>query len=257
MFRHQGPARSDRQNRIVAGYLAAVGGFVNSSGFLLVGSFTSHVTGNIGRLTSDLASKDLHAAVAAATMVAAFFSGAFVASVAIESTFFRNVGRAYGAALVGEAALLGAFILVAHFTHGEHPRLQDARALFLCAAMGLQNSLVTRLSGAVIRTTHMTGTITDLGIESARWFRWWRASLSQRLDLPLSFGRRPTERPSGVKVVLLLTMACAFILGGICGAILVVRLREAALLVPTAAVLACALYAFGDVGDDAAPESRR
>ena len=37
----------------------------------------------------------------------------------------------------------------------------------LLFAMGLQNALVSLISGSVVRTTHLTGTFTDLGIELA------------------------------------------------------------------------------------------
>ena len=40
--------------------------------------------------------------------------------------------------------------------------------------MGLQNALVTRVSGAVVRTTHMTGVLTDIGIELVRMRAWVR-----------------------------------------------------------------------------------
>ena len=59
--------------------------------------------------------------------------------------------------------------------------------------MGMQNSLVTRLSGAVVRTTHLTGVVTDLGIEAARWYRWHRAKLRA---LPTLLPSRSTpDRP--------------------------------------------------------------
>ena len=87
MFRKQGLARSEQQNRIVAAYLAFVGGFVNSAGFVFIGTFTSHVTGNVGRLSNDVASSHMGAAAAALVMIAAFVSGAFLASMSIESNF--------------------------------------------------------------------------------------------------------------------------------------------------------------------------
>ena len=43
-------------------------------------------------------------------------------------------------------------------------------AFTLLFAMGLQNSLVTRISDAVVRTTHLTGLFTDLGIELSQLF---------------------------------------------------------------------------------------
>jgi uncharacterized membrane protein YoaK (UPF0700 family) len=245
MFQHQGPSRSETHNRVVAGYLAFVGGFVNSAGFVLIGSFTSHVTGNVGRLANDLAYHQYGAAATALPMITAFFGGAFVASMAIESDFYGRTANAYAAALLGEGALLILFTTIAHLTIMPRPRVQDAEAAILCAAMGMQNSLVTRLSGAVVRTTHLTGVFTDLGIETARWFRWWRGRLSETVGVKLSFGRKPPEKPSSVRTLLLGTIAMTFTLGAVTGATVVVRLHHATMLLPSAAVLACAAYAFG------------
>ena len=256
MFQHQGPSRSSQQNRLLAGYLALIGGFVNSAGFLLIGSFTSHVTGNVGRVANDLAAGQLHAAAGALTMIFAFFTGAFAASMAIESDFFRKVPYAYGFALFCEGALLVVFMLLSRLTGGDHPRLQDAEAALLCAAMGMQNSLVTRISGAVVRTTHLTGVVTDLGIESARWFRWWRGSLAERVHMRLSFGHPSPEKPSIVKLVLLATIAGSFIVGAIAGAMIVVHLHHAAMLIPSAAIFICAIYAFASGRAIHAPNSR-
>lgn len=38
-------------------------------------------------------------------------------------------------------------------------------------ALGIQNAMTTKLSGAVIRTTHLTGLTTDLGILTAHWLQ--------------------------------------------------------------------------------------
>jgi uncharacterized membrane protein YoaK (UPF0700 family) len=46
--------------------------------------------------------------------------------------------------------------------------------MLLCFIMGLQNALITKLSKAVIRTTHVTGIITDIGIELGKLFYWNR-----------------------------------------------------------------------------------
>jgi uncharacterized membrane protein YoaK (UPF0700 family) len=246
MFQHQGPSRSNHQNRIVAGYLALVGGFVNSAGFLLIGSFTSHVTGNVGRVANDLAAGEFHAAAGAVTMIIAFFAGAFAASMAIESDFFRKVPYAYGFALFCEGTLLVVFMLLSRLTTAEHPRIQDAEAAILCAAMGMQNSLVTRLSGAVVRTTHLTGVVTDLGIEAARWFRWWRGSLAERVHMRLSFGHASPEKPSFVKLALLATIAGSFMLGAVAGATIVVHLQHVTMLIPSIGIFACSGYAFSN-----------
>jgi len=259
MFSHEGDARSSRQNRLLAGYLAFVGGFVNSCGFVLIGTFTSHVTGNVGRLANDAAFGDYAAALAALTMVVCFFGGAFLVSVMIESHFFAHTSRAYAVALAVEAVLLVAFTLLSYATVTAHPRARDAEALLLCAAMGMQNALVTRLSGAVVRTTHLTGVVTDLGIESARWFRYWRRTVAEVTHLRLIFGSNLPERPASEKIQLLVTIAISFLVGAAFGAISAVHLRHAAMLLAAAAVAACSVYAIrgGRLEEDDPATSRR
>jgi uncharacterized membrane protein YoaK (UPF0700 family) len=232
VFRHEGPSRSAKSNGILAGYLALLAGFVNSSGFVLLGTFSSHVTGSIGRLANDLATSQWGAAALAAVFVVAFFSGAFFASIVIQAQRSR-VSRAYGLALLLESVTLGAFVIVATTVRNDHPRILDAEAAMLCFAMGMQNSLVTNLSGAVIRTTHLTGVVTDLGIESARWHYW----------LFTRYRRTRGPRPSPVKAVLLITILSAFTLGAVSGALFTTNRGPSAMLVPSVALLLAAGYA--------------
>jgi uncharacterized membrane protein YoaK (UPF0700 family) len=195
-------------------------------------------------MADDLAASEWNAAAAAVTMVLAFLIGAFVASMAIESQFFGSTANAYGVALWSEALLLVGFAIIANLTTDAHDRLKDAEAAILCAAMGLQNSLVTRLSGAVVRTTHLTGVVTDIGVEAARWFRWWRGTLSETLHLKLAFGRNTPEMPQPQKLSLLLTISFSFTVGAMFGATASVRYHHAAMLFPSAAVALLGLYAF-------------
>lgn len=247
MFSREGSARSDSQNRWVAGYLAFVGGFVNSSGFVLIGTFSSHVTGNVGRLANDAATGQYSAAVAALSLVLCFFAGAFGGTMIIESRFWGGQrSRAYALALSVESMLLLLFTLLSYVTTSAHPRVQDAETALLCAAMGLQNALVSRLSGAVVRTTHLTGVVTDLGIESARWFRFWRHSLSEVTRFPLVLGRNPAERPAAAKMLLLCTIAASFLAGASFGAYSAVHWQHTSMLIATVAVAACSAYALRD-----------
>lgn len=219
MFRSEGADRSDRLNRMVAGYLAFIGGFVNSCGVVLLGMFTSHVTGNIGRGALELASIRVTAALAPAAMVLSFYLGALSAHLVLDSVRFgRPVSHRYGSALFIEASLIAAFAF------------GNAPALLLCAAMGLQNSLVTRLSGAIVRTTHLTGVITDLGIETARWIRHWRYP-------------RTTERPPVAKLALLGTIVSTFGAGALMGSAMTLLFARGALAVPILALVAAAAYA--------------
>lgn len=221
-----------KKNAVVAGYLAFIAGFVNSGGFIMIGTFTSHVTGSVGRMSTDFAAGEPGAAVLAMLLVFSFFAGAFGATLLIEGYAPDQLPRAYGRALLFEAAVLGSFIFVAGLSQATHPRLQDALAAILCLAMGFQNSLVTRLSGAVVRTTHLTGVVTDLGIEAGRWYRW----LLRR--------GATVERPEPSRAVLLGIIVVTFVTGAVVGAFLTMRTSRWAMVLPALGVAAAALPGF-------------
>jgi uncharacterized membrane protein YoaK (UPF0700 family) len=115
--------------------------------------------------------------------------------------------------------------------------------------MGLQNSLVTRLSGAIVRTTHLTGVVTDLGIEAARWFRYARHTLGTRSGVKLTFTEAPPSRPHGPRAALLATIFFWFCAGSGLGAVLVYRFHHLTLLVP-----AIGLVVFGVIALQASSE---
>lgn len=242
MLRHEGAERSAAHDRRLAAYLAAVAGFVNSAGFVLIGTFTSHVTGNVGRLANDLAAGD-RVAIFAALMVGAFFAGAFFASMAIESNLARHRPTTYGGLLLVEAAVLAGFGVLSYAADSGSPRVHDAEAMLLCFAMGLQNSLVTRLSGAVVRTTHLTGVVTDLGIEGARWFRRWRIQLGERTGWRLVASPEPGVEPQAPKTLLLLTIFVTFVVGSALGAALALELGRAVFAIPAGVLAAGGVFA--------------
>ena len=88
----------------------------------------------------------------------------------------------------------------------------------------------------------MTGVLTDLGIEVARWLRWGRVLLASKLHIPLAFGA--AERPAAARVTLLGTIAMAFTVGAISGAWAASRRRHQAFLLPFGGLVLAALYAF-------------
>jgi uncharacterized membrane protein YoaK (UPF0700 family) len=237
MFRHEGPSRSARKNTVLAAYLTFVAGFVDASGFLLLGAFTSHVTGSVGHLGRNLAMRNTSAALLVLVLVLAFFFGALLASLLLTAGF-RVLPTAYGSALLLEAALVLAFVLVPELGLAQAPHTLRFEAALLCAAMGMQNSLVTRLSGAVVRTTHLTGVVTDLGIDLAQWYRFLRARRA-----------RPDAGPSSMaprvgRSILLATIALSFTAGATTGAFLTLAHARLALLVPALALLLASFHAF-------------
>ncbi|HEY0255447.1 MAG TPA: YoaK family protein, partial [Kofleriaceae bacterium] len=126
LFRHEAETRPFRHNVILAAYLASIAGIVNSSGFVLIGTFTSHVTGNVGRFADDLAMSRSAAPLFALFLVIAFFTGAFIASMAIESSVTRRP-RTYSYLLLAEAGLLLAFALLSYLMDTRDPRFRDVQ----------------------------------------------------------------------------------------------------------------------------------
>ena len=230
MFTHEGPARTAKSNGILATYLAFVAGFANAAGFMLLGTFTSHVTGNVGRASINLRRSDLAAAADAGVLVLLFLCGAVTASLLVESGRPRKTSTGYATALLVQGAGLSMLAV----SRG------SAGTLSWC--MGMQNSLVTRLSGSVVRTTHLTGVITDLGIEIARWLRWLGSRM--RPQGSLLYGRTPATRPAVAPSILLMGIVLAFAIGGVAGSGAAVFWGIRSFACPGAAAVAASLYAF-------------
>jgi len=137
--------------------LAFNAGGINAVGLL---SFEhqalSHLTGTASWLGLELARGELARALHLVLVIVAFFLGAALSGWLIQDGTLR-LDRRYGLALLLEALLLVAALA------GFSADTQTA-ALWASAACGTQNAMVSTYSGAVIRTTHITGTITDLGI---------------------------------------------------------------------------------------------
>ena len=137
--------------------LASIAGMVNAVGLLGFEHLAvSHVTGTTSLLGAALARGQWPAVGQLWAVLIAFSLGAMLGGLVVQDSTLR-LGSRYGVALFLEAVLLVAAVLM--FERG-----QLAGALLAAMACGLQNAMVTTYSGAVVRTTHLTGMFTDLGI---------------------------------------------------------------------------------------------
>lgn len=148
--------------------------------------------------------------VAGFSSLAAFVAGAATSAVLINWRRRRHANSEYATPLMLEAVLLVGFGLLG-------PRLETHRLLFvpaaigaLCFMMGLQNAMITTISKAEIRTTHVTGLVTDIGIELGKLLYWNIAA-----PTPGTAEVR-ADRP---KLALLASLLCNFLVGGLTGAI--------------------------------------
>lgn len=169
MFRAQ--AHSFTQQARLAISLSWIAGYTNALTVLTCGQVTSHLTGTISQLGVEVAQVHWRQAGYLSSLVAMFLAGAFASGVLTEFGRVRRFQSIYVLPMVVEALLLALFALLIDWQ--AVGVLSEAKAHVVLTwlpafAMGLQNATITRISGGVVRTTHVTGIVTDLGLELAR-----------------------------------------------------------------------------------------
>lgn len=190
-----------------ASALALVAGMVNVVGYLgFEHQAITHLTGTTTLFGAALADGRGTAAGQLAGMALAFVGGAALGGLLIQDSVLR-LGRRYGVALAIEAVLLAAAVPL--FQRGLF-----AGPLLAAGAIGLQNAMATTYSGAVVRTSHVSGMFTDLGIMLGHALR----------GLPVA--RR--------RLWLCLVIISSFLGGGVLGALAFGQVQYAALYLPAA-----------------------
>ena len=180
MLVQSGEARDGGADRRLAWSLAGIAGALNAAGFYAVGVFSSNMTGNVSSLADHLALADLAAAAPYLGLVAAFVLGAAVSAVLVNAGRRRGMARIYALSILAEAALLTALASADLWMAGAGRAALLAYGLSFL--MGMQNAVVTRISNARVRTTHVTGMVTDIGIELGNLvdLAWHRRGLRGR-----------------------------------------------------------------------------
>ncbi len=242
----EGKERSFRENLVLASTLPAVAGMVNVIGYMHLGFFTSHMTGRVSGFGVDVAKGLFVEGTYLLELLASFIFGAMMAATLIEVAKAKHWPR-FQLPLLLEALLLSVILLFEVLSPVPVVQLPESRkvvfALFMAMSMGLQNALVARLSGAVIRTTHLTGLSTDLGVELVRVVRWFLdetrgQTLGERLR-HLGVARRDVQL---YRVRLYLTILCTFMTGCIVGGLLTARIGVLGMVLPVLIVVALVFY---------------
>lgn len=198
--------RSERADLRLATALAAIAGAANAGGFFALGSYTSHMTGYLSHLADELVLWNLAAMGTSLLAIGAFVSGAAFSTILINWARAADRRRQYAWPL----AMQGLFMLAfAGGGLGTGLLWQIWSLCCLCFIMGMQNATITKISNARIRTTHATGMVTDIGIELGRGlFHRLAPAIAARIGTAID--RR--------KLVILLRLVGAFVLGGVIGA---------------------------------------
>lgn len=210
--------------------LTFVAGAINAGGFMIVGQYTSHMSGIVSGMADHAALGMGQLVLAGLLALASFMAGA------AHSAWLINLGRRlgwrsrYALPLLVEAALLLCFGIMGAVLPVELVAIPVVP--LLCFLMGVQNACITKISGARMRTTHVTGIVTDLGIEIGK-LTYWNADA--RSDAPRVVADR-------AKLRLLAGLLASFTVGGVVGAMAFARIGLAACL-PLAVVLLILAYA--------------
>ncbi|AKJ29483.1 membrane protein [Caldimonas brevitalea] len=197
-------------NRQLGAVLAFVAGGINAGGFLAVHRYTSHVTGVVSAVADHLVLGQLQLALAGLTLLATFMLGATATALLANWARRRRMHSEYALSLMLEAVLLLVFGLLGSRVDATGDGLMPATVLLLSFVMGLQNAVVTKLSRAEIRTTHMTGIVTDLGIELGRALYWNRTR---------AYTERQPVRANRERLALHTLILSMFLSGGCVGAL--------------------------------------
>ena len=194
--------------------LALIAGCVNAIGLLdFKHQAVSHLTGVSTFLGLELAVGDFYGAARLMLIMLGFVLGAMYSSFIIGSASLQ-LGRPYGVALLSETLLLALSMVFLNLG-------SDLGPILAAAACGLQNAMTSTYSGALVRTTHVSGLFTDLGIMFGLRLR----------------GHALDKR----RVILYATLIAGFIVGGLIGAIAYNLVKFYALILPTALALTMAI----------------
>jgi len=223
MFRHKGKTRTLKHNLRIASLLSFVAGIVNVAGFLAVQRLTTNVTGHFAYLIDEAFQFKIWEGFIYFLYIFFFFLGSFTSSFLVEYTSRHKVAN-FTIPIILESAILFAAAIAGNVLISQNPNLLAFSLLF---AMGLQNSLVTTISNSTVRTTHLTGLFTDLGIELSQMFFY--SETEQRKKLKSSIKLR-------------LTIINFFFIGGIIGGTFYSRMNLYVLAIAAVALIIAVFY---------------
>jgi uncharacterized membrane protein YoaK (UPF0700 family) len=224
MLKHTGARRTHIHNVRLAVLLSLTAGLVNAEGLLGFSALTTNVTGHAAIFAEFIYLKNWNMAWVVAIWMLLFLAGAFF------SSFITDLAGEHQrySKLVPVSIEIAILILIAVLA-GNYKDDPTAKQVFtgsLLFAMGLQNALVSMISKSVVRTTHLTGTFTDLGIELAK--------------LRFVDPKKKATLQSGI--ALKLYIIGFFITGVLCGAYSFGLLRFRAFLIPAFILIWALLY---------------
>lgn len=229
--------RNERADRHLAYVLTFVAGAANAGGFMAVQQYTSHMSGIVSAMADNVALGESALVLGGFSAFVAFVAGAACSAILVNFGRRHRLHGEYALPLMLEALLLVVFALSGPALQANVWLFVPATVMLLCFIMGLQNAMITKLSQSRIRTTHITGLVTDMGIEIGKAFYW-----NGRLSDP----GIPAVRADLKKLRLLSNLVALFFVGGIIGALAFRAIGFSAALYLAAVVMVLAILPIAD-----------
>lgn len=187
--------------------LCFVAGATNAGGFLAVGRYTSHMTGIVSSMADDLVLGNISLALAGVVCLLAFMAGAMCTAIMVNWGLRQQLRSCYSLPLLLESVALLVFGLFGAAITTWSQAFVPVTVVLLCFIMGLQNAVITKMTKAEIRTTHITGLVTDIGIELGK------GVYLNRLQEP------SPVRANRERLRIHASLVLGFLLGGLVGAL--------------------------------------
>jgi len=153
--------------------LTFMSGMLNAITVVFFSVSVSHFTGTITSFSASVASKNFSGVMTSFSMIVAFIMGCFISGFFTNEREF-NLQKRYGFILVSLGTTLGIFRLIF-----QEPKF--AFILFLPFMLGIQNGMMLSYNGLIIRTTHMSGNVTDFGAYMGHYFKGSKRDLRKAL----------------------------------------------------------------------------
>jgi uncharacterized membrane protein YoaK (UPF0700 family) len=169
MLRNEKDERTLKENLLLASSTAFVSGVTNVAGVIAFLAFTTNMTGHFANLARNVIEQNFPQVIIFLIWLFLFFAGAFTANFLVRWREHKSAYRANMAPIVLEIIIL---LFVAYYGSNHYTESLLEKQVITSAlifAMGLQNGLVSNISGGLIKTSHLTGLFTDLGADFAEW----------------------------------------------------------------------------------------
>jgi uncharacterized membrane protein YoaK (UPF0700 family) len=192
--------RKQQSHLLLGASTAAAAAMVNVAGVMVFFAYTSNITGHVATLAQEIVKGHWYQTAIVFIWLMMFFGGSFVAQLLISRFEKTGSSTSHALPIILEILVLLYIGFYGHFYYHESLKETEVLIASLLFCMGLQNSMVAILSGNQVKTTHLTGLITDLGREVSLWL----------------FEKHQTPKLM-VKLKLHVTILLFYLMGGIFG----------------------------------------